>query len=327
MASVSDAVLYTPQFFDQQSAGSLTSARTVLRQLFDFFPVKSAVDVGCGVAPWLRAAMELGVARAIGLDGDYIDFERLLVKSAYFRSCDLETEDLRSAVNDQEPFDLVMCMEVAEHLSAGRAQPFIKELCSLGDLVLFSAAIPGQGGTNHVNEQWPRYWAALFEAHGFMCFDVLRSRLWDREECEWWYLQNALLFAKRDTEPFGIAARLQPRTASLPMSLVHPRMLAHTMRYVREHIGELEQLARYQPFGREEGIRQLETKIDRLRAMYVEKCDEVAASKQLVERTRAERAKLTSERDQLARELAGMQTSTSWRVTDPLRRLVTFLRR
>jgi hypothetical protein len=166
--------VYSHQFFDQQSAGSLGSAHVVLKVLFDIAPFKSVVDVGCGVAPWLRAAKDFGVNYAVGLDGDYVDRKRLLVEPVCFRPCDLEAEDLRRVVGDDGPFDLAICMEVAEHLSARRAPAFVTELCSLSDFVLFSAAIPGQGGTNHVNEQWPEYWAAMFANNSFVCFDVLR---------------------------------------------------------------------------------------------------------------------------------------------------------
>ena len=36
-----------------------------------------------------------------------------------------------------------------------------------GDAVLFSAAIPGQGGQDHLNEQWPEYWQKKFEVNGY----------------------------------------------------------------------------------------------------------------------------------------------------------------
>lgn len=321
------ATPYSEQFFDQQFLGSLASARVVLKELSDIAPIKSAVDIGCGVAPWLRAAMEFGAARAVGLDGDYVDRQRLLVEPAHFRPCNLETEDLRRAVGDEKCFDLAMCMEVAEHLSAGRAHSFITELCSLGNLVLFSAAIPGQGGTHHINEQWPDYWAASFADNDFVCFDVLRPRLWNRGECEWWYLQNVLLFAKRGTEASGVAARLGPSAAGPPVSLVHPRMLSHTMRLVGERIAELEQLVRYQPFGRDAGIRSLETKVDQLRAMVLDKSNEIEILVSSLERAQAEQANLRGERDRLAEESSAMRASTSWQITGPLRRVVTSLRR
>jgi len=283
--------VYSHQFFDQQSAGSLASAHVVLKVLFDIAPFKSVVDIGCGLAPWLRAAKDFGVNYAVGLDGDYVDRKRLLVEPVCFRPCDLEAEDPRRVVGDDGLFELAICMEVAEHLSARRAPAFVTELCGLSDLVLFSAAIPGQGGTNHVNEQWPEYWAAMFANNSFVCFDVLRPCLWSHEECEWWYIQNALLFAKRDTKASGIAARLGPPAVS-PMPLVHPRMLS----------------------GRDAGMRALEAEVGRLRTMVLEKSNEAELLSSSLERVRAELATLRSERDRLAQENTTMRVSTSWRI-------------
>src|SRR4029077_10896833 len=123
--------VYPHQFFDQQSAGSSASAHVVLKVLFDIAPFKSVVDVGCGVAPWLRAAKDFGVNYTVGLDGDYVDRKRLLVEPVCFRPCDLETGDLRRIVGDDEPFDRAIWMEEAEHLSARRAPAFVTELLRL----------------------------------------------------------------------------------------------------------------------------------------------------------------------------------------------------
>ena len=76
--------VYSHQFFDQQSAGSLASAHVVLKVLFDIAPFKSVVDIGCGLAPWLRAAKDFGVNYAVGLDGDYVDRKRLLGGTCLF---------------------------------------------------------------------------------------------------------------------------------------------------------------------------------------------------------------------------------------------------
>ena len=222
----SETTLYSDAFFDSQSVGSLATARVILKELTDIASIRSLVDVGCGVGPWLRAALELGVDRVSGLDGDYVNRGRMLVAPSLFVPCDLEKHKLDQAVGGVR-FDLAVSLEVAEHLSADRAPAFVAEFCRLSDLFLFSAAIPGQGGTNHVNEQWPDYWAVLFKQHGCVCFDVVRPRVWHRDECEWWYLQNVLLFARLGTVAFEVASRLGAPVAEQPMRLVHPRMLQH----------------------------------------------------------------------------------------------------
>jgi hypothetical protein len=110
---------------------------------------------------------------------------------------------------------------VAEHLPAASAATFVSSLCRHGDAVLFSAAIPGQGGSYHVNEQWPSYWANLFRSEGYDCFDVLRHTLWRDASVEWWYRQNLLIFT---TGSAGERLRASGRQPVTPLPLVHPSL-------------------------------------------------------------------------------------------------------
>src|SRR5262249_44228426 len=62
-------------------------------------------------------------------------------------------------------------------------------------VVLFSAAIPGQGGTHHVNEQWPVFWQHLFSRHDYTRLDPFRLQLAFDARVEPCYRQNIVLFA------------------------------------------------------------------------------------------------------------------------------------
>ncbi|MDW8444469.1 MAG: hypothetical protein RML45_09315 [Acetobacteraceae bacterium] len=118
-------------------------------------------------------------------------------------------------------FDLALSLEVAEHLPPERAAGFVADLVRLAPAVLFSAAIPLQGGTNHVNERWQAFWAGLFASHGYRAFDVIRPRVWDDPRVEPWYRQNTVLFladGHPETERVAKAERDAPR----PLSVVHP---------------------------------------------------------------------------------------------------------
>jgi len=212
--------LYTAEFFASQYGRSLGSARVILGELFKIYSPQSVVDVGCGVAPWLRAAQELGVGEVAGLDGDYVDRSHLLIDPSCFIACDLETARLAGVVPGQT-FDLVLCMEVAEHLSEPRAASFVEDLTALGSVILFSAAIPFQGGEHHINEQWPEYWALLFRGLGYDCADFLRELVWADPKVDWWYAQNTLIFFRKN---HAVAERLAPLAVPLRHTLarVHP---------------------------------------------------------------------------------------------------------
>jgi hypothetical protein len=115
-------------------------------------------------------------------------------------------------------------MEVAEHLPESRAASFIKSLTSLGPVILFSAAIPYQGGDGHINEQWPGYWAELFARSGFLAIDCIRPRIWDNEQVAYYYAQNSVIYVNRDRlDDYPLLRQEYERNPSSPRPLVHPR--------------------------------------------------------------------------------------------------------
>ena len=179
---------YDRQFYDTVNDAGARSAEVVLPLVLDFLPVRSAVDVGCGTGIWASTLSSLGVSDVLGVDGAYVPADQRKLPHHQFSEVDIAS----SFVLDRK-FDLAMCLEVAEHLPAGRSNGFVADLARCAPAVLFSAATPGQGGTHHVNEQWPDYWVERFEALGWSCWDVLRPRLRYDERVAWIYRQNVLL--------------------------------------------------------------------------------------------------------------------------------------
>ena len=133
--------VYDRDFFESISAGSLASARTVLPMVVDLVgPPASVVDVGCGTGAWLRAFSEAGVDDYLGIDGDYVRVDQLDIPPDRFRAM-----DLTRPISLERRYDLVLCLEVGEHLPPSDADGLVRSLTALGDTVLFSAAIPYQG--------------------------------------------------------------------------------------------------------------------------------------------------------------------------------------
>jgi SAM-dependent methyltransferase len=210
---------YTNDYYHALRTGSRRSAGVVVPIVLGLAHVRSVIDVGCGQGAWLAAFREHGVEDVRGVDGDYVDRQRLEVPAEWFESHDL-TQPLRL----ERTFDLVVSLEVAEHLPAERADAFIDSLTRLGPLVLFSAAAPFQGGVHHVNEQWPAYWAARFAARGYLPIDCLRRRLWTNEDVEWWYAQNTFLYAEQSHLESQPSLKAEYEAAGpAALALVHPR--------------------------------------------------------------------------------------------------------
>lgn len=167
----------------------LCSPRIIVPIVISLVRPKSVVDVGCGVGYWLSEFRRLGVERVLGLDGPHIAPDWLVIPKPLFRSVDL-SKNLRI----EEQFDLAVCLEVAEHLPGASAAILVESLVRLAPVVLFSCAIPMQGGTQHINEQWPEYWRALFREHGYQMLDLIRPAVWKNPDVKFWYRQNTFLF-------------------------------------------------------------------------------------------------------------------------------------
>lgn len=190
---------------------TLDGARAALSSLFQNAVPVSLLDVGCGCGTWIKGAMDMGVVDVYGVDGADIPKERLYFPSDRFQQVNLAGEwDLG------RKFDVVLCLEVAEHIDALCAGLFMRNLAVHSDTIFFSAACPGQGGQHHVNCQWPGYWQQLFNANGFVCDDAVRWRIWEMREIECWYRQN-LFVARRDPARAGSEPRIR--------AVVHPELL------------------------------------------------------------------------------------------------------
>jgi len=179
---------YDAAFFSAIKDLSFSSASRVLPIVQSLIGFKSVVDLGCGSGTWLAACRGMGSADFLGIDGSYVDASTLAIDKACFMA-----HDLTVPLDIAKRFDLAISMEVAEHLPESAADVFIDSLCSLSDSILFSAAAPGQGGNNHLNEQWPEYWDRKFRQHGLQTIDCLRAAIWDDEAVAPWYRQNAFL--------------------------------------------------------------------------------------------------------------------------------------
>ncbi len=209
---------YPEAFFDNVAAGARDSAEQLVPIVLELLRPRSVVDVGCGRGVWLRIFTERGVPDVFGVDGDYIERDKLEIPRDRFLAA-----DLTAPMNLGRRFDLSVSLEVAEHLPESAAGTYIETLVSLAPAVLFSAAIPNQGGIHHVNEQWPRYWADHFHNHGYVCIDCLRMRLWQLDKVQPWYAQNSLLFVSRELlHENRNLAREYDRHGGPPLPLVHP---------------------------------------------------------------------------------------------------------
>ncbi len=185
--------VYSKKYYGAQSKGSLNSANETIPVILQYINPRSIVDVGCGIGTWLKVWMEKGVTDVLGIDGDYVSTGQLLIDRSNFLATDLE-----KPITVARHFELAMSLEVAEHIKPEFARTFITSLCSLSNVVLFSAAVPNQGGALHYNEQYPDYWIGIFNELGYLPYDCIRENIWMNDQIDGCYRQNMLFFVKKE---------------------------------------------------------------------------------------------------------------------------------
>ena len=230
---------YTRDFYQLIGEGTRTSAREIIPLLLDLLqPIlpKSVVDVGCGTGSWLAAFHKLGIADCLGIDGDYVDRTILQIPLNQFQSA-----DLKQPLQINRKFDLAISLEVAEHLPATCAENFVNSLTQLAPVILFSAAIPFQGGVEHVNEQWPQYWVYYFQKNGYAVIDCLRKKIWNNDKVEPWYAQNILIFVKQEyLSGYPRLVNEYQNTDMNQLAIVHPKIYFYSLQAARNSAHNLQ---------------------------------------------------------------------------------------
>jgi SAM-dependent methyltransferase len=203
---------------------NMVAPREIAPVIYGWFSPTSVIDIGCGLGTFLKAFKEQGVTKILGIDGPWCNQELL---SENIDLSEFAMKNIETALGIEERFDLLVCLEVAEHLTPNRADSFVAELVQISDVILFSAAIPGQGGDHHYNEQWIDYWKVKFENHGYEMRDVLRPLFWHNKKVYYWYRQNMVLFLRYPNQHPQIETLVQNTITNI----VHPELLDKATNY------------------------------------------------------------------------------------------------
>lgn len=207
--------MYDSEFYADMQILSATSAKEIIPLLINRYKPISVVDVGCGTGAFAQEFIQNGIEDVVGYEGEWMrGTETLLQKDKYIFI------DFTNEIGESRIYDLCLCLEVAEHLNYSSARTLVSTLTTLSSRVVFSAAIPSQGGNHHVNEQWPGFWAQLFAEKGYILEWDPRISIWNNSNIASCYRQNLLIFEKTANSEI-----------IMPLSLVHPEAWTQAMKY------------------------------------------------------------------------------------------------
>lgn len=191
----------------------------IVPKLIDLFSPQSVVDFGCGIGTFLNIFIREGVTDVLGLDGPWVN--RNLLKENISEN-KFKAVNLENPISLDKKYDLAISLEVAEHLDETKASVMVDNLVQASDLIIFSAAIPYQGGQNHINEQWPAYWIKLFAQHDYTAHDILRPVFWNNDDIFFWYKQNMFVLVKKGSSAESVVKKVSESLPNTLFSIVHP---------------------------------------------------------------------------------------------------------
>ena len=229
------------KYFHDTEIHNLDAPREIVPFIYEIFKPNSVVDVGCGLGTFLKVFSECGVNEITGFEGIWINEKKLHVPMKKVEIVDLETDNWAKGT-----FDIAISLEVAEHLKPSIERQFVKNLTSLSEVIIFSAALEGQGGQNHINEKPLESWIGIFNDFGYHFFDVFREKFWNSKNINWWYKQNMFLVLKEDSKWIN-SFNSYPKDFEI-MSFVHPDCLRKS--YINREIlkKEYEKLSKVKAF-------------------------------------------------------------------------------
>lgn len=188
--------IYSDEYYEHTVEGpAVRSSGTIADSIVTDLKPARVVDVGCGTGALLDAL------RSRGCEVFGLEYSEAGLKFCRSRNLDVAKFDLeRDTLDDGRTFDAAVSMEVAEHLPEHIADRYVDLLTRLAPVIVFTAAPPGQGGEDHVNEQPPEYWITKFRDRAFEQ-DTKLSGQWREswrasDQVENWYFQNLMIFRK-----------------------------------------------------------------------------------------------------------------------------------
>jgi 2-polyprenyl-3-methyl-5-hydroxy-6-metoxy-1,4-benzoquinol methylase len=221
---------YTPLYYESIFEESVKSRDVVFDLLIAHELIKAGdtiIDAGCGIGSWGYQMREKYDMRYIGIDFG-VPKDKLVILGGHYVDHDLRTP--LDITESRSKKDIVLCLEVGEHLEEEHIETFIDNLCLLGGIIVFSAAIPHQGGLHHHTERWQSWWAEKFAARNYYPFwEDIRPDLRKNKDVASWYAQNIIIYCKELTKE----GECGPVTTSYELDFIDPKMYENTLKHYR----------------------------------------------------------------------------------------------
>ncbi len=162
--------------------------------ILPYLKIKTAIDFGCGPGWYVKLFHNYGIDMQ-GYDGNPMveDMSSHFFNNGFYCQC----VDLNEKVEAEEQVDLVLCLEVGEHIPAKYEKIFIGNLTrNSSHYILLSWAVPGQNGDGHINCRNNGYIIERLKLDGFYLNVPITNLLRTNASCTWF--KNTIMFFEKN---------------------------------------------------------------------------------------------------------------------------------
>ncbi len=182
----------------------------------------SALQIGCGPGAYLKFFASHGTEHIRGVDS--ID-----EKFGYLAAGEYIQADAAEPLELRETFDLVLCLDVIEHIPAVSEKVLVDNIVGHAkNSIVFSSARPGQSGSDPINSRPISHWLELFASNGWYpsLFDSLALRSLSTFPS---FRGNLVVFTQDGRDAADARARLiELEKQKIKWRTQHPAVITHS---------------------------------------------------------------------------------------------------
>lgn len=185
--------VYDKSFYSETHENKIESFRKVASILSRHLTFETVLDIGCGSGQLLAELKQNG-KDVLGCEISEAAIKRAPAGITSFQA------DAAKPIHINRCFDLVVCIEVAEHINKRQSSRLVANCTNLGRQVFFTAAPKGQSGVGHINLQSYSFWIKLFAKQGFKHQVLLSKTLQEHMRAEnvlSWIADNLMVFSSQ----------------------------------------------------------------------------------------------------------------------------------
>lgn len=188
---------YSNEYYERHFVKYRSWEVEIGKYIYSILNPSSVLDLGCGVGSYLEGFYFAGCRDLMGIELNYELAKQYFVEEI---KPDIRCGDVTKDLSINRMFDCVISFEVGEHISPEGTIFFVDNLtCYCKKYIIFTAAPPGQRGTNHINLMHRSVWIDMIKNRGFLYMGKMVEQYkkeWKRFGTEKYILNNLMVFKK-----------------------------------------------------------------------------------------------------------------------------------